>query len=134
MSKYKIGKDIGRLLERVKALEQKASRCSCEDGSMDGSERTVRRMTDEEQQQQQPAQTRAPLYCTYMVAGFAGAACPGIAIGDILCISPCPPCPDIARLRVVDAKGRTICVLIVRWAGAGHCSECPPDGLKFIWV
>ena len=131
MSKYKIGKDIGRLMARVEALEKKA-RCSCEDRTGGGGERTIRRATEEEQQQ--AAQARAPMYCIYFVGGFNGPPCPGIAIGDFICVSPCPPCPDVNQLRIVDAQGKTVCILNVRWGAAGHCSDCPPDSPKFIWV
>lgn len=139
MSKYQIGKDIGGLLERVRALEECVGRstCGCGPSAVEGSERTVRFMTDQEKEQSQRKsreEKQAAQYCTYMVAGFVGNACPGIAIGDILCVSPCPPCPDIARLRILNANGTVLCTVIVRWAAAGHCIDCPPGGHPLVWV
>lgn len=139
MNEYEIGKDIGGLLERVRALEHRvgSSKCGCGSAGTEKSERTVRFMTDQEKEQHQRKrrdEKQATQYCTYMVAGFVGNACPGIAIGDFLCVSPCPPCPDVARLRILDAQGNVVCTVIVRWAAAGNCTDCPPGGHMFIWA
>lgn len=128
MSKYRIGKDIGKLLARVKALEQKAARCPCEDSVIT---MRVRELSAAEVAAEDRKKTP---HCLYAVGGFVGPACPGIAIADIICVSPCPPCQDISRLTIVNAAGATICTLIVRWAAGGRCSDCPPGSARFTWV
>ena len=130
MSKYKIGKDIGKLIERVKCLEEKTSRCTCQE--LKGGELSVRFLTEEEQK---TIQKKKGKFCVYFVGGFVGRPCPNININDFICVSPCPPCPDIARLRIVDAQGNPVCTLIVRWGAAGGCDDCPPPGgHKLTWV
>lgn len=132
MSKYRIGKDIGKLQARVKALESRLSHCQCAPPATAASlERRVRALGADEVAIQD---RQAAGYCLYMVGGFVGAPCPGIAIGDFLCISPCPPCEDIVRLRIVDGEGQTVCVLIVRWANGGRCADCPPGAHRYTWV
>lgn len=140
---YSMGRDIGELLARVKALEERldrhehGGRCSCGgDAPRAGHGDTVvtediRMMTEKEQSSYEKGRGE---YCVYGVAGFVGRACPGIRIGDFLCVSPCdPPCPDINRINLFDAKGNFMCTVIVRWAGGGRCQDCPPGGHKFVW-
>lgn len=142
MAKYQIGKDIGEILCRLEALEKKVA-CCCDYGPGEKGELTVRILTDEERElDDREREEREPgdgerkrpggIWCTYMTM----TSCPplGIRFGDTLCVSPCPPCPDIIALRVVDAQGNTICTMRVRWLGAGHCTDCPPGGHRFIWA
>jgi hypothetical protein len=129
MSEYQIGKDVGELFERVKALEEAAEAsksCKCHET------RKIRLLTDEEKKNSVPREAPPQPWCTYIALG----ACPALNInfGDDLCVRPCPPCPDIIAVIIVDAKGKEICTLRVKWSNAGHCTECPPGGHLFVWV
>ena len=131
MSKYQMGKDIGEIFCRLKALEEKMAYCTCGKGKKD--ELVVRGLTDEERESyDRDKEKAAGIWCPYITM----TACPplGIGFGDTICVSPCPPCPDINFIRIVNAAGATICTMRVRWATAGHCSDCPPGGHRFIWV
>jgi hypothetical protein len=129
MSEYLIGKDIGMLLARVEALEAavKAKPCVCEE--KEGRHGVVRVLTKEEGETFKRA---PPQWCTYSCLG----ACPplGINFMDDICVTPCPPCPDVIALRVINAQGAEICTFRVKWNGAGHCTECPPGGHQFHWA
>jgi len=128
MSKYKMGKDVGRLLARVEALEAALHhRCSCGPSS---SEMVVRQLTEEEQSELK--RKRGTQWCTY--SALSDCAPLGIKFMEDICVQPCPPCPDVIALRVVNAAGREICTIRVRWSGAGHCTDCPPGGHRFVWV
>ena len=146
MNEYKVGKDIGEILARLNCLEEKVSLlsiskkpCSCREG--DDNIMNVRIPTKEEEKyfhrpKKEGNVEKLPLHCLYAVTGIIGAACPGGSprIGDVLCISPCPPCPQILRLRIVDGNGNQLCMLAVNWANQGVCAQCPPGGLPYIWV
>ena len=144
MKAYRIGREIGELVKRVEVLEGAGKPCGCGgrggsggDGSGGGGsgglvELPVRPLDDGDPVADDCAQ--ATPACLYFVAGIVGKACPGIAIGDFICVSPCPPCPDIPRLRVVNRQGRTVCILIVRPGAAGGCDPCPPGALRFTWA
>ncbi|MCB1909226.1 MAG: hypothetical protein KDH15_17810 [Rhodocyclaceae bacterium] len=138
MNRYRIGREIGELVKRVEALEGGGKPCGCGGGGgAQGSgggliELPVRPLGDGEQPADECSQA-APS-CVYFVAGFVGKPCPGIRSGDFICVSPCPPCPDIPRLRVVDGQGRTVCILVVRPGAAGGCDPCPPGALRFTWA
>jgi hypothetical protein len=128
MSNYKMGRDVGELFARVQALEEKAARCICDDTAI--VERVIRPLTSEEEKILKGKGN----FCVYFVGGFVGNPCKGINIGDFICVSPCPPCSDIPRLKIVDAKGKPLCTLIVRVGAAGACGACPAGGHQFTWV
>lgn len=137
MSKYQIGRDISEIFTRLKVLENKLACCICGEvecvcGKSEKGELVIRCLTDEERDSLDRDKKRATIWCPYITM----TACPplGIQFGDTICVSPCPPCPDITSLRIVDAQGDTVCTMRVRWATAGHCSKCPPGGHRFIWV
>lgn len=132
MSKYAIGRDIGELQQRVKALEERlasleAGRCACED------EADARQLSDEELKELEAGRKQPPTWCHYVVTGFFGPACPGIRINDDLCIRPCPSCPPLKRINLQTANGARMCTVQVIPAGAA-CVNCPPNGHKFVWV
>ena len=124
MSEYSIGKDIGELFSRVKALEEKSSSCDC-NTPVPGGEMIARCLEGDEISDCAKQKIQ---WCTYITQ----TSCPelGINFGDTLCVMPCPPCNDIIFVRIVDKHGATICVLRVRFAAAGSCTDCPPGGVK----
>lgn len=89
---------------------------------------TIRALSDREQEELEGLDE----WCTYLALN----GCPpeNINMGDTICIQPCPPCPDITLLRIVDHNGSPICSLGVRWAAAGHCVQCDPNGKKYSWA
>lgn len=131
MNEYEIGRDIGDLFSRVKYLEERSVRYTCE--ASRGGEAIVRQLTTDELESERGT-SRKGHFCVYAVAGFVGNPCKGIRIGDFICVSPCPPCPDISILRIVDAHGKLLCTLRVRIGAAGGCDPCPPGGKKFTWA
>ena len=90
---------------------------------------TLRAMTDEEEKE---AEEQAAEWCTYIAA--TPYAPLGINVGDDFCVRPCPPCPDITRVQIVNPRGAVICTLAVLRLAAGHCSACPPGGHRFTWA
>ncbi len=131
MSKYNIGKDIGELFARVKALEEIMMRCTC--GKNGVEEFVIRSLTTEELSRAEKDEDKGK-FCIYSVVGFVGDPCPNINIGDHICVSPCPPCPNISRLKLINAQGGTMCTVIVGWASQGRCRTCPPGGHRFTWA
>ncbi|MCG6901381.1 MAG: hypothetical protein LJE68_01750 [Rhodobacter sp.] len=141
MGKFQIGRDIGELLCRVECLEERirkleARHCGCSDGKI-LSEATARMLSKEEiddiettEIEKQPAG-----YCLCVVTGFFGPRCPGIRINDDLCVRPCPPCPSLNRINLLNADGTPMCSVQVIVATPGSCAPgCPPGGHKFVWV
>ena len=141
MSDYEMGRDIGELMcrmqaleDRVATLEHSADDCGCGAAEAEG-ERTARALTEEEMREDDArGEKQQVVYCEYVVTGFFGNRCPGIRINDSLCISPCPSCPNVRRINLLNANGTPMCsVQVIRGSGT-PCTQCPPGGHKFVWV
>ncbi len=89
---------------------------------------TVRQLSEKEEEQLRLKKTNE--WCVYKA--LQDCKCLNISAYDELCVQPCPPCPDIISLTLLDTKGNEVCTIRVDNISAGHCTGCTSKH-RFTW-